>query len=276
MKKIGVIGKNTYSDGLFAIYLSLCSYIIYAEKCGYVPVVDLKHYQNQYFKDNREYRDNTWEYFFQQPAKITLDEIPTDSDIKIFGSNDYMVNESISFLPNDLPKSPNKPANIKYEKEFFNKLKFQPEIENFLTESTRSILGNEKNVLGILYRGTDYLALKPYGHAIQPNIDDVIQKIIEYKEKYNINKIFIATEDLCAYEKFKQKFGDMIIDNPQYKIETKQSKRYLSEIINDESTIRKDHSYKLGKEYLRSIYILSKCKYFIGGRTYGTIAVYLL
>ena len=39
---------------------------------------------------------------------------------------------------------------------------------------------------------------------------------------------------------------------------------------------RENHNYKLGKEYLLTIYILSKCKYIIGGRTAGIAGSWLL
>ena len=51
--------------GLFAIYSQILWQIVYALDNGYIPVVDLKHYYNQYFKDNRTYKDNSWEYFFK-------------------------------------------------------------------------------------------------------------------------------------------------------------------------------------------------------------------
>ena len=37
-----------------------------------------------------------------------------------------------------------------------------------------------------------------------------------------------------------------------------------------------NHSYNLGCDYILSMYILSKCKYFIGGKTYGTMGAYLM
>ena len=88
-------------------------------------------------------------------------------------------------------------------------------------------------------------------------------------KKYpEISKIYLATEDELIYEMFKKEFGDKLLDNNQYryKYTDKQADKFISSIKVD----RPDHSYNLGREYLASLYILSKCDYFVGGRCAGT------
>ena len=83
----------------------------------------------------------------------------------------------------------------------------------------------------------------------------------------------MATEDNEIYKKFKKEFGEMLIENTQYKYSyDKSSNKLLSELHIE----RKDHNYNLAKEYLFSIYLLSKCKYFIGGKTTGTKWAWIL
>ena len=62
-RKFYIIGVTYNVEGLFAIVNSIINHCIYAEKNNYIPIVDMQHYQNQYFKDNRVFKDNTWEYF---------------------------------------------------------------------------------------------------------------------------------------------------------------------------------------------------------------------
>ena len=53
MKKIAyIIGISQPSQGLLTLYKHIASHILYAKKMGYIPIVDCKHYINQYFKDN--------------------------------------------------------------------------------------------------------------------------------------------------------------------------------------------------------------------------------
>ena len=63
----------------------------------------------------------------------------------------------------------------------------------------------------------------------------------------------------------------MLIDNKQYKYDSTSDKRIYQIKVE-----RENHFYNLAKEYLLSIYILSKCKYIIGGITAGTLGALFL
>ena len=82
-KKFYVISVTYNIEGLFAIVNSVINHCIYAKKQGYIPVINMKHYKNQYFKDNKAYKDNSWEYFFEQPAGYTLDDIKEEDEFII-------------------------------------------------------------------------------------------------------------------------------------------------------------------------------------------------
>lgn len=48
---------------------------------------------------------------------------------------------------------------------------------------------NNKNILGVLFRGTDYANLKPYGHNIQPDLNTMIQTVKEKISEWGGNLI---------------------------------------------------------------------------------------
>lgn len=266
MKKVFyIIGYNGGGGGLGAIYFQTLTYIVYALKQGYIPIVDMKHYYNQYFKDNRVYKDNTWEYFFEQPCGYTLNDIDDNSEILIAKSSDLTDGINLGMFLKDIPKS-----RIIF-KDYFNKVKFNSDIKKYLEDSYNSIIGEEKEVLGILCRGTDYINNKPYAHPVQPDPKIVIKKAKKLLQLYNYKKIWLATEDNNIYQKFKKEFGDLLIENPQYRFPNT-SNNYLSDI----KVERENHFYNLGKEYLRTLYILSRCKYIIGGRTAGIVTTWLI
>jgi len=73
-KKILIVAKSKPTTGIGATVVQYFKYIICSWK-GYIPVVDMKHYTNQYFKDGRTFKDNAWEYFFEQPCGYTLEDI---------------------------------------------------------------------------------------------------------------------------------------------------------------------------------------------------------
>ena len=57
------IGVSHSTDGLASIVKTTLNHVVYASNNNYIPIVDLKHYKNPYFKENREFKDNIWEYF---------------------------------------------------------------------------------------------------------------------------------------------------------------------------------------------------------------------
>lgn len=277
-RKIYIISRSFKEEGLFAIANSIINHCEYAIENGYVPVVDLKHYSNQYFKDGRTFKDNSWEYFFEQPNGIGLDDIKDEDEVTI-GENRIYINSDKAIYVSDLPISNEFNENKETEKKKLSQkslLKFNRETKVYLEENFSKLVGSGDDVLGILCRGTDYINKKPIGEQIQPNPETVIAKAKEViKKNPSIKRIYVATEDNEIYQKFKQEFGDILIENSQYKYSLEDKSLnydYLSNIKVD----RKDHNYNLAKEYLLSIYILSKCRYFIGGRTTGTKWVWLL
>lgn len=277
-RKIYIITRSFKEEGLFAIANSIINHCEYAIKNGYVPVVDLKHYSNQYFKDGRTFKDNSWEYFFEQPNGIGLNDIKDEDEVTI-GENRIYINSDKAIYVSDLPISNEFNENKETEKKKLSQkslLKFNRETKEYLEENFSKLVGSGDDVLGILCRGTDYINKKPIGEQIQPKPETVIKKAKDViKKNPQIKRIYVATEDNEIYQKFKKEFGDILIENCQYKYSYKddcEKCNYLSDIKVD----RKDHNYNLGKEYLLSIHILSKCRYFIGGRTTGTKWAWIL
>ena len=88
--------------------------------------------------------------------------------------------------------------------------KYIPIRNEIINESNRiikTIFQDSKNVLGVLLRGTDYIAMKPRGHPIPPKTEDVIKnvKLLDNKNKYNW--IFLATEDNNIRDIFIKSIG---------------------------------------------------------------------
>lgn len=96
---------NTWSfDGIGAIVGFVIPSILYSLEKGYIPIVDMKYHQNQYYKDGREFKDNAWEYFFEQPFGYTLDDIDDNSEI-IFCEQKLNVTKKYWISPVALPKN---------------------------------------------------------------------------------------------------------------------------------------------------------------------------
>ena len=270
MKKTAyIIGISQPAQGLLTLYKHIASHIIYAYEKGYIPIVDCKHYDNQYFKDNKTYKDNSWEYFFQQPDDYNLDSLDEFDEIIISDNCDWVGDKYIIY-----PKSfiGGKEQNLSdYDKDYFKYLKFKLDLKEKFELAYNEKLQN-KVTLGVLCRGTDYVKMRPEGHPVQPTAEEMIVKTKEIlKKNPEIEQIYLATEDASVSQKFYECFGDLIVRNDQYLY-----KQEDVDILAYVKTNRENHSYNTGVEYLTSLYLLSKCKYFIAGKNNGTLGVYLL
>jgi hypothetical protein len=265
-----VVGFPRGEDGLLFLVLCNLSHIGYALEHGYIPVIDQQNYYNQYLNKETVFKKNSWEYYFLQPSGYSLEDIKQSKNI-VLSNKLQMPNKKYTidfYIFED-------PMRLDYFRDLFNKyIHFNEKTKNYIQNAYNSIFSAKTNVLGVLCRGTDYLRKKPGGHPVQPEPSEVINKVLRITEKYQCNYIYLATEDQEIYDLFKMKFGEKLISNDQrrFKQSDFENADYISQIINTE----KEENYSLGLDYLSSIYNLSKCDFFIGGKTAGTVGVYLL
>lgn len=128
-----------------------------------------------------------------------------------------------------------------------------------------------KKILGVLARGTDYINAKPYNHPIQPTPEQLMEKIDTVMELSRCDKIYLATEDKGFYERFKEKYGDRLIA-----VEARRYETLGKENINVVRKAEEKDGYTMGKDYLITILLLSRCHCLVAGNTSGTIGALLL
>ena len=265
-----IIGFPRGEDGLFFLILCNLSHIGYALEHGYIPIIDQQNYPNQYLNPELLTKENSWEYYFNQPFKYSLDDIKNSKNI-ILSRKLQMPNKKYTidfYIFEDLRR-------LYYFRDLFKKIIIpNSKTMEYLITSYNNIFTGKTNILGVLCRGTDYIKKKPGGHPIQPQPEDVIKKAKEIIEKYNCKYLYLATEDQDIFETFKLEFGNKLISNNQRRF--KQSDFNNFDYISQALNYTNHENFYLGLEYLSSIYNLSKCEYFLGGKTAGTIGVYLM
>lgn len=128
-----------------------------------------------------------------------------------------------------------------------------------------------KNILGVLLRGTDYIARKPRKHSIPPKTEDAIKDVKIFDNKYKYDWIFLATEDNFIRKEFIGAIGRKVkcLINKKKISYNYSSKKFLAYNIDFKNNII------FNKIYLLNIIILSKCLDFIGAQTSGTIGVFI-
>ena len=277
-----VIALNRELCGIISIVTSVMNHTIYAIRNNFIPIVDLKHHNNMYFRHNRKYRDNVWEYFFKQPSNYSLKDIEKYSDFNVIISNDsHDTNSGFDLYVSDIPVdlNSNNERVLKIKKYYQKYFRFSDELCTYVDNKYEQLLHKNKlkkeNILGVLLRGTDYSERKSPGEHIQPSQKKIfthIQNVINKNPQ--IKKIYLATEDLKIYSAFKEKFGEMLLENTQYMYNQTYDEKKL--LIGEIKTGILDHHYHLAFDYISSLYILSKLDFFIAGRCNGSLLVWLL
>lgn len=255
--KVMLIDKGVYEYGYFnACFLeNMMSLMVYALSKGYTPYIDLK--------DRGEGWTN-WATFFEQPYPLAPDKQPDCVCDLRQGSCHPQIN--IPYRKFDLRLwckvyhrlvRLNEPTSQYVEKEYH---------DLFFDES-----GQKKNVLGMICRGTDYVKLRPQGHPVQPQVEQVIERAKILLEQYHLDYVYLATEELAIYEKVEKAFpGRVLVNQRQYYdgIFNAQNMSYIYEVQFD----RENDIYLKGLEYLSSLQLLSRCDVLLGGNCGGACA----
>lgn len=244
-KKFLVLRMNDYFAGLGGISLTIAGSISYAKKLGYIPVVDMKTHDNQYLEEGEYGKVNTYEKFFKQPCRYSLDDIKNANSVSVM----YM------FPPNWYSKK---------EKNVLSLPKMKEELYEKYCNFKKKF--DDKKVLGVLFRGTDYANLKPYGHSIQPSLHDMIKKVKEKMTEWgDFDLVFLCTEVQEACTCFEDEFGkEKVCYYPQqrYKSDTKE---YLGSIA-----LNPGGHTEQGKAYWIALNCLASCHSIIAGLCGGT------
>lgn len=157
--KFAIIRRlNCLSCGLFSDYIVYLGCINKFLQDGFVPIVDLQYFNNIFNGYNKDsLNENPWEIFFYQPFYFTLNNVIKNAkNIKYFHCpSDY-------FRPNEYVFN-NKVLNDYWYNLANIYIPLKVEIINEKNIIKTKLFKGSKNILGILVRGTDYIALKPKG-----------------------------------------------------------------------------------------------------------------
>ncbi|MBQ5852358.1 MAG: hypothetical protein IIW54_16335, partial [Lachnospiraceae bacterium] len=155
-KVIYVARRANSKAGLFSLIITSIGQIQYAVENGYSPVVDLGNYGAGI--------SNIWDYYFEQPSGISLDEMRRSSHV-ILGNG--IISQHLKY-PGD------KIAYSEQELSYWKKVSREHLMvrEGILKEAEQlqKKLFSKEKVLGVLARGTDYINTRPYNHPVQPTM----------------------------------------------------------------------------------------------------------
>lgn len=267
-KDIYIIRWNNPSAGLFAYVLNIMGEIWYAQERGYVPVVDMQSEQNTYLYKELVGKENAWNYFFNSIGEISLDECKKYRNVYVgYGKGQlYSPCPSVGWMTSKKEITHWQNMAQKY-------LSFTPKAMEYCMNSFSTMISDSDRVLGVKCRGTDYNSVSAKGHPIQPSVDKVITKADKIMHKFGCNKLYLSTEDKTIIEVFREHYGDKLIVSSSHRVDYDMN---LETCVSLYSTGRENDKYLQGLEYIRDVYILSKCTCLIGGINGGSAAALMM
>lgn len=238
--KIFYVIKRTPGTGMFSNITFILNHLKICKKFNFLPIIDMENFHTIYNERN-DIRDNknAWNYYFKSLNKFTLNEVYKSKNVLITD------NKFFHFFS----------YNIDKDLELSKLLRDQIIINKYLQKSYSKILKkfNNKNILGIHFRGTSYK--RSAGHPLPATKKQMYNITKNIFEKNHIDKIFLVTEEQNYLDFFIKKFGDKVIYlNSSYRSNTNDAFKIYP---------RNLHRYKLGREAVLEAMLLSSCKHFV-------------
>ncbi len=263
------IARRKYeTTGLFARYKFVLGHVRYALSKGWIPVVDMQNYPNPYLAPEKLGVENSWEYYFEQPLRIGLEEAYAGENVVL--SNAVRVANT----PTEINKFFENRDNILAEWRSLIKneyLKVKPALQEEILAVRSKLFSSNDRVLGVLLRGTDYVANKPKNHPIPP-LPEFAASIADLKlREWNCNKIFLATEDKSFVQIFKKFFGEKCVTFDREYVDYKPGEKISLVRIG-----RENDYFQQGKDYVTQIVILSMCNSLVAARCGGSLCALIM
>ena len=264
--------------GLFSNFLVFMQHIRIALVKGYIPVIDMKNYPNAYLEDTKLGKENSWEYYFKQPSSLySLDEVYHSSFVELcrdegvpdtqYAYDKVIKNLYIRHIYHDIYCNYMCVSDIILQETIHIRDKLFGKYQK-----------NRKKICGVLLRGTDYLKFKPYGHPVQPNIEQAIKKIRQLINDWGIDYLYFSSEDNEILQKMKSEFGEMYLEYDCPRFTMRDDETYVDKLSLTpyHEFKRENDCYLKGKEYLISMLLMTYCDSFIAGNVSGTIGVLVM
>lgn len=245
-----VIRPNGKAEGLLSCWFGVLYRITWAYENGYIPYVDFSgDYKDycQYYVDRKVAgTNNAWEYYFTQPTVLSREELYQKKNV-ILGGWKLGKEETCK--------------DHRITSKYVKLIKERNHIKKIVDQKENALFSNDK-VLGVFIRGTDYVSIRPKNHPVQPSVFEMIEKVNEVVERFNINKIYLVTEDKSYYTELKAVFGDKILTLYDTYVEYKEGE-LLQELLEDDP-------YERGLHYLVRVLLLNRCRFLVSSVASGS------
>lgn len=249
---------------LLANYFYVLSHIKYANSKGWIPVVDQLNYP-VYNSEEKEVcgTKNAWEYFWHQPGTVTLD-MAYKSEKVVLSKQSWFMQWNMGYdAKNYYDKE-----QISMYCELAKQVPLNEKMEKYVVAKRQEYFSTKGKVMGVSIRYGEHSPKSNYhgpGHPISPETDELIEIVKDRFRIWNMDYIFLASDEQNAIEKFKKEFGNRLIFLPRIRcIES-----YIYDKENPNPMYLKSSIHQTSLDYLTEMELLSQCDSLIGSITSG-------
>ena len=254
-----IIRYMSETASLSEIYSMTAGHICRALSKSWLPVVDMQNYPNPYLAPEKLGQENSWEYYFEQPLKINLEQAYNGENVVL--SDGYKVEPCPDYSRNLLERTDDRLAEWRMLVKW-GFLKINPALTEEITGTGEELFLPKERVLGVILQGKNTSDKKIAGQPVSPSAEFAAHATASKFKEWKCNKIFLSTEDPDVREVFKNKFEDKCIILDQSDVEY-----YNSDATTElEGSAPENKFFVRGKKYLTQMLLLSKCNSLIAER----------
>lgn len=282
-KRFFVVRRDSRATGLLACYLCALGHMIDIDEDvlegKLIPVMDMysEHYSMAHNTEDGVKNKNAWEYYFKQLSEYSMSDVLSSKYVTL--SYGYEVNNALLFFHNNefSKETVNKYLDI-HNRYFHLRDDLKQNFESYansMFENKRVLGTNIRESYIVLANGRDnheesYNGEFISGHPRQPEIEELCNILEKKMQEWNCDYVFAECQTSYIENKLRERFGDfflcsnhkrLIVDNlslNSYKEASKKQKEGYSVVQNN-------------VDYLKSIYLLSKCTSIFAGKCSGTV-----
>ena len=267
-KKYYVIYREDPNVGIYSVILTTLSHLRYAEENGLIPVIDMRNFDNEYMYPmtyGGGGTENAWEFYFEQPSLVSLEEAYSSSKMKISSGHfkeGYVPSEG--FLNNEKDAED---AEV-WKKLYFKYIRYNHSTQSYLDDVWNNIRSKvcEKKIMGCLCRGSDYFYHTKSQKDAFEKIETVIDKVEKEMHVHQCQFVFLATEDEDVLYRFENRFGDNLLYLDDFRVNSDERR-----LLGQAWKANKIDLRKKGLNYIASVYVLAHCNCFVGTKTSASV-----
>lgn len=265
-------------EGHYSIMLSMLGYLKEAEEQNMIPVVDMKHYYNIIWQhEDRKGKDNAWEYFFEQPAHVSLEDIKGCRHILM--SDGY----NASYVPSNKETCFHRDEIAMWNRIYHQYIRFNPETAARVKSLEEELRVSQRRILGVsIRREMNYHRYKKSaefsGYAIPPELRQVIDDVWKFLKEWNCDYVFAVTDDDEFTHVLQEEFGELLLlcNRQRFIIFKDGQPAEEQQWYYDESGDIEKQKKRHGMDYIAEITVLSKCTSLICSRNSGNTAAIII